>query len=65
MPKLRNIKYLVKDSHELARIVSGWQIPESAKFLKVDVDDFYMSGKHDVCLIVLRVMLTSRASSFC
>ena len=45
--KLDALEHLVRDSDDLIKKISKLKIPDGACFIKLDISDFYMSGKHE------------------
>ena len=45
--KLSHLPHLLIDSDHLIRLLRNFRLPATAKFLRFDVKDFYMTGSHD------------------
>ena len=45
-PALKRIRHLLRNSKHVRDQLASLRIPEGAKFIKVDIKDYYLSGEH-------------------
>ena len=45
-PALKRIRHLLRNSKHVRDQLANLRIPEGAKFIKVDIKDYYLSGEH-------------------